>query len=700
MEGLLIGIVSTVVGGLILWFFTERKKNKQKGLPTEPASQVISIEKYTEEVPNNLPGRNYFIGRKLEIEEINRALASRDRIVNIHGIGGFGKSALALEVSHIILKKLTGGKIDKKIIVPEIKHKYYQPNAIIWFTGRNIPATLERLYDEICKTLKYDYLIRLPFEEKQENVFRILRSLKCLLIIDNFDTISDQRFLTFLSIFPEPSKVIITSRHNNVSNALSIPLIGLDSTNALKLIRNEAQRVKLVELNTCSDDKLLPLIETTASAPLALKWAIGQMKQKGQSYNRVLTRIKNREGDIFEEIFSRSWNILTDNSRDVIIALGTFNSLVSGEALKSTVGLDELDFEKSINQLQEMSLIEAYWSADTDVTKYSVVFLVRAFTQGIMKKDHLLDNKIKGGIISWAQGVISKFGDKNWEDYDWNWERYKSIDNEIDNLLGGLDLAYELEKWIDLLELTKGLIHYFGVRGLLNERVTRSQTAISAARILVDEESEAWLYVAGFGWTYIQQGLFEIARTVLEKGCNIAERKKMTSCLAEAYQHRGIIELENHSYLEAENYFRKSLSLASVPRIKARVHCSIGRLAEKKQDYNTALSEYITSIELSRNANDYWGRLITPLYIGDLELVRNNYLAAKKWFEESLNQANEFQAFWVITEAQFGLAKIYFLLNEFSAALDLCEECTHGFEKLGMKDRRTMAFELLNSIPK
>src|SRR5512139_311247 len=51
----------------------------------------------------NLPRRPYFVGREEEVKDILQSLQpnSRTFIVGIEGLGGVGKSALAIEVSHL-----------------------------------------------------------------------------------------------------------------------------------------------------------------------------------------------------------------------------------------------------------------------------------------------------------------------------------------------------------------------------------------------------------------------------------------------------------------------------------------------------------------------------------------------------------------------------------------------------------------------
>ena len=76
--------------------------------------------------------------------------------------------------------------LDEKVQI--LDEDNFLPDAIVWFTGRDRPATLEHLFDTVCKTLGYDYLIRLPLDEKREGVFRLLRIQSCLLMIDNLNS--------------------------------------------------------------------------------------------------------------------------------------------------------------------------------------------------------------------------------------------------------------------------------------------------------------------------------------------------------------------------------------------------------------------------------------------------------------------------------------------------------------------------------
>jgi tetratricopeptide (TPR) repeat protein len=252
---------------------------------------------------------------------------------------------------------------------------------------------------------------------------------------------------------------------------------------------------------------------------------------------------------------------------------------------------------------------------------------------------------------------------------------------------------------MEFLEMTMGLIHYFGVRGLLNERISRSQQGLHAARRIHDIVAEAWLLVAGFGWTYIQQGLLDSALAIVHEGCKIAEQHGIQTCMAEAYRHLGVIYLEQQNYGDAALQLSNALKAATIPRIQARIYSDLGRLAERTKDYQRAKAEYQTSLEISLQSNDYWGKLTTPLYLAELEFMKLDYAEATRYYDQALILGESVRAHWIIAEAKFGLARIKIEQRCFSHARDLLEVSIKAFEELGMLDRKTEAVELLRTLP-
>jgi hypothetical protein len=137
-------------------------------------------------IPQNLPPRGEFIGREKEMEQVRQALASRSYLVVIEGIGGIGKTALALEVAHELWEE-----------------GLY---AVVWTTARNRELDLNDIMDTFARTIDYPYITEFPPKEKVPEVAKLMRARKCLLVVDHFDTTIDEGVSEFLLNRPEPSK--------------------------------------------------------------------------------------------------------------------------------------------------------------------------------------------------------------------------------------------------------------------------------------------------------------------------------------------------------------------------------------------------------------------------------------------------------------------------------------------------------------
>jgi LuxR family glucitol operon transcriptional activator len=263
------GLIATGIIALLSYLFVKRLR---KVTPQEKASQELLPEPPAPEIYSNLPSRTEFIGRKKEIERIIEALNSRYFLICIDGIGGIGKTSLALEVIHECLWFSKG----------EIKSTESQPietnipkfEGFIWTSAKDRELHLNDILDAIARTLDWPGIAQQPYEEKRESVRKLLQTNRYLLIVDNFETITDETIRDFLLKIPEPGKVLITSREQKLPQAWAVSIKGLEQNEALVLIRNEGQRLGLKSVAEADDQVLLRLYQATGGAPLAIKWSV------------------------------------------------------------------------------------------------------------------------------------------------------------------------------------------------------------------------------------------------------------------------------------------------------------------------------------------------------------------------------------------------------------------------------------------
>ncbi|HUW11258.1 MAG TPA: ATP-binding protein, partial [Anaerolineae bacterium] len=169
-------------------------------------------------VYHNLPQPDYgtFIGREEELKQVHRLLSPQSRhfLVTIDGIGGIGKSALALEVAHRYLR-------DYDRLPPEERFE-----AIIWTSAKSsvltadgiaprqqVARTLDDIYTTIAVTLEREDITHTRSEDQAGLVSRALTQQRTLLVVDNLETVDDERVNVFLRELPSPAKTIVTTRH-------------------------------------------------------------------------------------------------------------------------------------------------------------------------------------------------------------------------------------------------------------------------------------------------------------------------------------------------------------------------------------------------------------------------------------------------------------------------------------------------------
>jgi HAD superfamily hydrolase (TIGR01509 family) len=325
---------------------------------------------------HNLPPRVEFVGRAREKAKVLQALNSRSYIVAIKGIGGIGKSCLALEVAYDCLHKALfwGG---------------------VWNSAkREQELTLEVLLNDVAETLDYLYVIRLPLQDRLREIRRLLRSVSCLLIIDDFDMITDEAIVDFLLALPEPSKALITSRHRDIQQAWVIPLEGMEQDEALALIRGEGRQLGFTALAKANDAELIPLYEAAGGVPLAMKWAVGQIAQEGQELDTVLDSLRRGKADMFESVFLRSYEMLTLEAQRILLTMSVFDAPVARETLEYVIDTSHLAFaiDDGLRQLVRMSLIRA--SEELQTRCYNLHPLTHSFASAQLQDDPQLARKI------------------------------------------------------------------------------------------------------------------------------------------------------------------------------------------------------------------------------------------------------------------------------------------------------------------
>ena len=312
----------------------------------------------TQQVIHNLPQPDYvnFVGRQEELEKLRSLLNPRDRIwtVVIDGIGGIGKSALALEIAHRYLNEY------------EFLPKEERFQAIIWISAKdtvltaegikarfNITRTLNDIYKQIAVVLGEQELSRHDLHEQSLLISRALGLRRTLLIIDNLETVDDERVNAFIRELPNPTKCIVTTRHR-IDVADPIRLSAMPRADALSLIEQECNK-KGVQLD---DSQIELLYKRTAGVPLAVVWSIAQISYHGFGIDKVLRRLGDARGDIARFCFESAVQYIQDKpAYKILICTALSPRSMSRREVGNIADLSELDQDEGLATLESLSLI-------------------------------------------------------------------------------------------------------------------------------------------------------------------------------------------------------------------------------------------------------------------------------------------------------------------------------------------------------
>lgn len=341
------------------------------------------------ECQNNLPPENYdldggFVGRAKEIQSIIKLMKSdQDRIITITGAGGVGKTAIALRVAYSFL--------------PDLQNPF---EAIIWFSAKTSKLTDEGivpLYPDIrsdmqliediqrivdAETLQSFKKANVPLESYKTHLYNIFSSQKCLLIIDNLETIiRDDALISFIKDIPRPSQVLITSRKGLGEIERRYPLIDMLEKDAIQLFRIIAKERNRLDLLHLKDGTISELVKRVRCYPLLIKWSIGQVCL-GKDINEAFSQIFAGESEIAKFTFNDVFSLLSENEKNILFSMIVYGDKpVSRYILMHLTNLSEDRFEDAIKELITTSFVfpESKETESGVITEYSMLALTRGF---------------------------------------------------------------------------------------------------------------------------------------------------------------------------------------------------------------------------------------------------------------------------------------------------------------------------------
>lgn len=627
---------------------------------------------------HNLPQPDYghFVGRDEELKQISQLLLSKSRtwIIVIDGIGGIGKSALALEIAFRYLRNYAQIPTEERfeaIVWVSAKRTTLTSDGVI--TRENRLRGLGDIQNAIAITLQREDILRSKPEERSELIRVALSCQRTLLIIDNLETIDDDAVLNFLRELPHPTKAIVTTRHR-IDIAYPIRLVGMPWQDTVLLIEEEC-KLKLTAINRRDARRLY---DRTGGVPLAIVWSIAQIGY-GYSVECILERLGTPTNDVTRFCFEGAFQIICETpAYHLLLAMALFETDANRDAVGFVADLPILDRDDGLVVLEKLSLI------NRTIDRFSLLPLTKVYIEGEYTKDHVLQliSKMENRWIHWYEQISQK--------YHRYWELEDSFDArnfqcERANLAKALKTCIKRQDNRAVLSLALGFSNGSYHLGYIEESIESSEYGATLAR-----QTNEPFYLAAFlerlGLMYAWRDEFEKSILYLKEAETISAESD-PSLVFEILDHLGAQYLRRRYFQEAREYFDKALAFAqqstNIVWI-ARSYYLFGVLYTRMGNYPSARTALEKALALSQEHHLHRLACWIKNYLGFVAIGEHKPEEAEKYLSESLSVAIGCSDRRRIGRIKEALGKLERERGNQTAAKAFFEESAAVFRELGM----------------
>jgi tetratricopeptide (TPR) repeat protein len=646
-------------------------------------------------VPENLPRRAAFFGREKEIDKVMNALSSEERGwgVVIDGIGGIGKTALAVEAAYLCKECK---QFDAFIFV-SAKQKRLEPTDIKAET--RAVTTLDEFVNNTARALGKTDIVQLASEDKHRAFIETLRSKRVLLIYDNLETLTkeEQEALTdWLRFLPQGCKAILTSRRRGGEGALWLRLEKLDWETAKKIIKHEAKRDTRLEKKLLNFEmRWQELYDTTGGSPLALIHTLGLMRVRiTLTFDDALEMLKQgtkREKNLQKFIYEEAHKELGASDLKVLRALSFFIPSATFEALMAVADLSRTPLETVLERLDSLSLV----NRELGLERYSLHPLTRTYVRDNLLSDKKVRYEMGMRLARYWVDYANQYGGykkdsyKTFDRLETEWTNLDAIAQWLWDIAGvKSEVSANNNAARMLADLTSSLSFFLSYSGRWDEHIGLSERAYDVNCDSHDWRNTGWR-AFDVAWMNNKRGRTNDAEKWLKKCKESWNREGTKGDQATALRLEGLIALEKKEYDTAQDLLERALNIRRSLRADREIAFalnSLGLLAQKRKQYDLAEQYYTEALQLARKIDDKNGQSIYIGNLGQLALDRRLWTKALKLLEQTLPLAKEVRRMELIADVYYGLARVREATGKPEEGLSLAQDAVKIYEQLQHND--------------
>jgi predicted ATPase/class 3 adenylate cyclase/DNA-binding CsgD family transcriptional regulator len=620
-----------------------------------------------EALPNNLPLQlTSFVGREREIAEVKRLLTNT-RLLTLTGIGGAGKTRLALQVAAEVLENFRDG-----VWLVELARL---------FDGELVPKT-------VGLTLGMREEVGRPV---LDTLIDHLRTKHLLIVLDNCEHLIEAcAILSEALLRAIPTlHILATSREPlgiGGETNWRVPPLSLPDTKRLPPLESLTQ-YEAVQLFIERAVSVQPGFALTSSNALAVAQICQQLDGIPLAIELAAARVK---------MLSVEQIALRLDERFLLLTGGSRTALPRQQTLRATIDWSyELLAEAEQALLRRLSVFAGGWTleaaeavcAGEKIKPHEVLDLL---TQLINKSLVLADEQegevryqLLETMRSYAAEKLREAGEREItrrRHYDW----FVALAEEGEHEVSGAQQAM----WLERLEQ-----EHDNLRAVLRRSLKQNEIEI-ALRLC-----------AALWWFWSVHGHRTEGRQWLDRaltaGRPLAGTRIAPGLLAKALNGAGMLALTQDDLLQAEQLCWESLALFRTlgdQEGSAIALARLGMIAWVRRNYSEARSRAEEALTLFRALNEKSNIADSLNLLAYVANSQGEYAQARSLLEESLALFREARDKWGIAYTLYRLAQVVFSLGDFARVRSLLEESLTLSRELGYKRGIGTSFTVLGQL--
>ena len=640
--------------------------------------------KTLENLPNNLPRQmTSFVGRGQDLDDLEELFA-KTGMLTLTGVGGTGKTRLALQFAADQLDSFEDG---------------------VWLVELAPLSDPDLVANEVAHAIS---LKEEPEKTMIETLTARLKGKEILIVLDNCEHLLDAcaEIAEELLRRCKRLKILATSReglgvggeHTYRVRSLLSPKV--EDATVDSLMEFDAARL-FAERAVASSDGF-EVTDENASAiaavcrrldgiPFAIELAAARMRSMTpQDVNdrldqkfRLLTggaKSGLKRHQTLRGLMDWSYDLLDEREQALLRRLSIFRggwTLNASEKVCCDAIVAELDVIDVLSSLVDKSLVisesrkgSARYRMLETVRDYAAEKFVHDIDQPDVRDQHLEFFMLLAGD---AEAELKGKNQEEWLD---------RLDDERDNIGAALDWATTSAERGNLgLRLAASLILYWDVRGFWRRGCLRYEALLDSS---TDRAAARAMALLGLAWLRLDQGLYSAAKVPAEECLALSRELGDKTIEKSAVTALGAIAYRTGDYDQAQERWSAALAICQEFGFEHGVGTSLSNLsavANARGEFQDGLDLGNRALDILHGHSSTW---LTAMFNTGLALLALGQLSeAKSTFEDTVTLARKIGNAETELYALRGLTSIALNANELDTAKRLLKELTVPLRDLG-----------------